>query len=1319
FNLNTGSGLGLGFNPRPLPAILSRRRRIRRSSYHIQNHLTSSLSSSSAAAAGAEIEYLFRHAFVSQLDCFPTLTTTTTTAFLIGTTTTAAFLFYNNYQNQIDENEIGEWRLFTSPTPFNRFLNQRCPSFNSFNYLHSGPIPLKRLSNTSIEYQRSCVPTPDGGVISLDWPSHLDDDDLTNQHDTTILIVPGTSDGSRDPGVTCFVNECLSRGCFPIVVNPRGAARSPLTTPRLFTPADSDDINTAVHFINSTARPWTTLMAVGFGYGANMLTKYLAEVGEGTPLTAATCLDNPFDLNVPPPNQHTLTQGFIQILRSNKELFQGRSKGFDVEKALQAKSLKDFEEAISMVSYGFNTLEEFYMSSSTRDVVANVKIPLLFIQDNAAPSSSIPRSSIAENPYTSLLTCSFRSDDKSITGTSDVTWCQHLVVEWLTAVELGLLKGRHPLLEDTDVTINPSKRLKLMESKASDASSRSNNLLNLRQLDSSNGNALNPSKKMLKRSDEYVDSSSGLDLQNNIAEDKGINGAVTQTNVVGPEVVNEGDVVVDAETGQVVRATEVAMNMLDVTMPETLSEEQKLKVRTAVAKGETLMTALQGAVPEDVRGKLTSSITEILKNQKKNSNGVPSVSNVTGVTSVLNPKIRETSEPNASELNKRDASSAEDSNKPSTKNDASEPEAHTLGTGDSSQVQSTSQESEPNASKLNKGDTSSAEDPNKPSTKNDASEPQAPTLGTGDSGKVQSTSHHDGEISSSNESNSSPPGKPERSGNSEDHTNEQAKLEQEDGTKVEKDNQQKDAQPEKSIPTPKTEESSSDAQPEKSIPTPKTEESSSDTQPEKSIPTPKTEESSSDAQPEKSIPTPKTEESSSPSSSSPPENQLMAKEDGANQKKEESSAQPVSVPVPVPTNSNSGSPSFGVSQALDALTGMDDSTQLAVNSVFSVIEDVITQLEGNREDESAIADKDKIGDKDTDPESESDLQQNGNGAINMTTEPEEPGNLSVSNLSSDKKDEARVFENDRNDIQQSITKLPYRDPQSYHLSNMKNKLLGADSVTSLSIDYVPKEGQRKLLEQSGDGLNHIDDIIEPAYVILDTERDGDPVDDYKKTGENKQIPQVGGDASVVLMQLVKENILNSLKVEVCRRIQATDMKAIAPMLKNELEEVADTISLAVVHDKQLMISWDGHKFGDLQAEHILDVISSAVEGTRYMKEVVPVGIVVGSSLASLRKSFNIVAADSTESTEVVRDHSQEGHHLQADWVDADEMPFDKVKQSDGFYSEDEGYEDEDVSSSLRNDTVMAGAVTAALGATALMVHQQVSVVFWLHISLVS
>lgn len=96
---------------------------------------------------------------------------------------------------------------------------------------------------------------------------------------------------------------------------------------RLFTAADSDDISTAVQFINR-ARPWTTLMAVGIGYGANMLTKYLAQVGEETPLTAATCLDNPFDLKMAAaaaaaaaggsPSHQNLTDGFIDMLQSNK-----------------------------------------------------------------------------------------------------------------------------------------------------------------------------------------------------------------------------------------------------------------------------------------------------------------------------------------------------------------------------------------------------------------------------------------------------------------------------------------------------------------------------------------------------------------------------------------------------------------------------------------------------------------------------------------------------------------------------------------------------------------------------------------------------------------------------------------------------------------------------------------------------------------------------------------------------------------------------------------------------------------------------------------
>lgn len=68
------------------------------------------------------------------------------------------------------------------------------------------------------------------------------------------------------------------------------------------------------------------------------------------------------------------------LIEFSQELFQGKTKGFDVEKALVAKSVREFEQAISMVSYGFDAIEDFYLKSSTRDLVGYVKIPVLFIQ---------------------------------------------------------------------------------------------------------------------------------------------------------------------------------------------------------------------------------------------------------------------------------------------------------------------------------------------------------------------------------------------------------------------------------------------------------------------------------------------------------------------------------------------------------------------------------------------------------------------------------------------------------------------------------------------------------------------------------------------------------------------------------------------------------------------------------------------------------------------------------------------------------------------------------------------------------------------------
>lgn len=152
---------------------------------------------------------------------------------------------------------VGEWVIFTSPTPFNRSVLLRCPSVSfedggellgdgvnekllteerHYMNLDRGRMTVARKKGEEgpekkMQYQRVCVATDDGGVISLDWPVNLE---LGMEHglDTTVLIMPGTTEGSMDRNVRAFVFDVLQHGCFPIVMNPRGCASSPVTTPR-------------------------------------------------------------------------------------------------------------------------------------------------------------------------------------------------------------------------------------------------------------------------------------------------------------------------------------------------------------------------------------------------------------------------------------------------------------------------------------------------------------------------------------------------------------------------------------------------------------------------------------------------------------------------------------------------------------------------------------------------------------------------------------------------------------------------------------------------------------------------------------------------------------------------------------------------------------------------------------------------------------------------------------------------------------------------------------------------------------------------------
>ncbi|XP_059634677.1 uncharacterized protein LOC132277006 isoform X2 [Cornus florida] len=1045
-------------------------------------------------------------------------------------------------------------------------------------------------------------------------------------------------------------------------------------------------------------------MGVGWGYGANMLTKYLAEVGEKTPLTAATCIDNPFDLEEATKSathytsvDQKLMSGLIDILRSNKELFHGRGKGFDVEKALLAKSVRDFEREVSMVSYGFDAIEDFYAKSSTRVVVGNVKIPVLFIQtdEGTVPLFSIPHSLIAENPFTSLLLCSCFPSTVIGSDRFTISWCQHLTIEWLTAVELGLLKGRHPLLKDVDVTINPSKGFALAEGRASNKSDTINRLLNLRQSDALNGYSVVPSKEMLEGSDitTSIPSRFKRDLQINFKLEKGLrqenNSAVQQTSSVDAELVKEGvgpmDSV-DSETGKVLQTTQVVMNVLDVTMPGTLSEEQKKKVLTAVGQGETLMTALQDAVPEDVRGKLTSAVSGILHNQGTNLNfdKLLNVSQIPNMASALNPKFQEQGgglsnteggheDPHSSEQQERVNDLADDSNKNQPNTDkcaggvgpelqASENLQESI---DKDQFQSTGSHSSDISDSVKKDDNEF--DNNQVVIEN--------TIQPGEENITDSSYEQNKTISSTKEEgNSSPVSSPE------------TELTEREGS----DNQKRE---EKTL-QPVVNQDSPD----------------------------------------------------SPTFGVSEALDALTGMDDSTQ---------------VAVNSVFGVIENMITQleekekeieVKDGNEIKDQKTVFPSENNLIIGDEKLEEREENNDD--MILPSDKL---DAPPCNIMDLQNHARTrwvegkpikhpiSFDRSIIDSSRGSDTASHIGEQKNEMKEHLGGQKllakryfNDIKPYMITNPFGDAcykeylRKYLLSNMAStKPLDLDKTTALFLDYFPEEGLWKLLEQPGnskipigDGAtlegveikvqahstskaNYTGEIIEPSYVILDAEKRQEPVAESEAVDELNQKVEVG-DTSVELMSLVKKIILHSLNVEVGRKLSSGDMKEMVPDLARDFELIADAVSLAVGRGKERVLFLDGkdctsEKVGTLNGEHIIKAISIAVQETSYLRRLLPVGVIVGSCLAALRKFFIVATVNGNGQHEaLVLDQVNSGernrvHHE----IEINQFPSDKIDHNYDLQNSEEAE-----SKNLNNDAVMVSAVSAALGASALLVHQQ-------------
>ncbi|XP_047336010.1 embryogenesis-associated protein EMB8-like [Impatiens glandulifera] len=263
-----------------------------------------------------------------------------------------------------------------------------------------------------VRFRRECVQMKDGGVVSLDWVSG---DDLRLPFNSpTLILLPGLTGGSGDSYVRHMLVTARNNGWRVVVFNSRGCANSPVITPQFYSASFIEDIREVVVHVGSRY-PDSNLYAIGWSVGANILVRYLGQETDEIPLSGAVSLCNPFDLVIANEDfrkgfnkiySKALANGLCKIFKKHASLFEGIGGEYNIPMAAHARTVREFDEGITRVAFGFESADDYYFNSSSSDCIKYVRTPLLCIQaanDPIAPYRAIPFEDIKENQNCMLI----------------------------------------------------------------------------------------------------------------------------------------------------------------------------------------------------------------------------------------------------------------------------------------------------------------------------------------------------------------------------------------------------------------------------------------------------------------------------------------------------------------------------------------------------------------------------------------------------------------------------------------------------------------------------------------------------------------------------------------------------------------------------------------------------------------------------------------------------------------------------------------------------------------------------------------------------
>jgi predicted alpha/beta-fold hydrolase len=151
--------------------------------------------------------------------------------------------------------------------------------------------------------------------------------------------------------------------------------------------------------------------ALGFSLGGNMLLRLLGELGATPPdeLRAAVAVSVPYDLAL---GADMLERGIMgrfygrYFLRSLKRKVRTKISllrdVIDVDRALTARTIREYDDAVTAPLHGFPSAAEYYARASSGQILAQIRVPTYLIHaedDPFLPAGALPKAALEANPW--------------------------------------------------------------------------------------------------------------------------------------------------------------------------------------------------------------------------------------------------------------------------------------------------------------------------------------------------------------------------------------------------------------------------------------------------------------------------------------------------------------------------------------------------------------------------------------------------------------------------------------------------------------------------------------------------------------------------------------------------------------------------------------------------------------------------------------------------------------------------------------------------------------------------------------------------------